>query len=707
MPNPAQLHPDSAPADAAPQVAAGGQFVRLPNALVGRIINGKRSGAHALHLLAIKIAERDRRRWAASDPQADFVLNEKHTHKEHGVGRRVFRSGITRLAKSGALTRQHHGRAFATEQLKKPRDAGFVPLPLRLLDCPLPAGSDRSALIAFVIAVNLDPAPQRPETVARKFGIRSRVTVRSLVQAARSMGVIAHATSTRKAVLVARAGHNFDQVKNVLVKNVPDKNVPDKNVPTQSQMKNSNLDERDHHRSQEKSRSADASRAQGRAGRSAHEGDDDDLKRDRPEGEQRCEPRYLRDWELSLGDLAPPDRDVPVDCLADLEHWRWLLDRYGGAPEHLQTLTAHRHACEMAHWLAQPGHLDASHALYGIAFAVCEAHQNGKQIRSLGFIAKALMRRTAAGDLSWYLNLPPPEDDEDYTAAETFARKAVQLLSKSGFPFELDHLLASPEIEMLGDALGQYGQDRFLAAIKWAIANKQKWPQNGRAWRWTWFAECVAEMASAAEREAIETNRTMRGHLNAIVAADRARKLNDKLRGDLRGLHRFLNEQSRAHSGKSYAAIVGVMIGVLEELGREGGGTCYTYRSWKTFARSIAEAFSQRSPAAPPGTEPTAAPAATPATKPRRSAADALRLLIDADPKGLLAEPLRADVAGLERFLAVGDVEAVLEAMLEYVKHGTVIGRAGAAIKTWEEFRPSVTDWLAYRAKEATTKRGA
>jgi hypothetical protein len=94
------------------------------------------------------------------------------------------------------------------------------------------------------------------------------------------------------------------------------------------------------------------------------------------------------------------------------------------------------------------------------------------------------------------------------------------------------------------------------------------------------------------------------------------------------------------------------------------------------------------------------------ATKPRRSADDALRLLIAADPKAILAEPLRVDVDGFAKFLASSDAEAALEGMVDHLQQRTVIGTRRGAIANWEQFRPRITEWLAYRASKATTKSG-
>jgi hypothetical protein len=87
-------------------------------------------------------------------------------------------------------------------------------------------------------------------------------------------------------------------------------------------------------------------------------------------------------------------------------------------------------------------------------------------------------------------------------------------------------------------------------------------------------------------------------------------------------------------------------------------------------------------------------------------ASEALQMLLDADPKTILAETLRGDVDGLGRFLAgVSDAEVALQVMVEHLKSAAVLGRP-RCITTWEAFRPQIKEWLLYLATKAKTKSG-
>ncbi len=108
------------------------------------------------------------------------------------------------------LTRRKRGRAYAVEQLAAATGDHYVAVSTKLLIGPLPVGIDRTVLVAFVLAVNLDPNPQGPETTAaKKLGIRSAMTVRKLYKAAEALGAIAVHKGFRGKIWVGRVGQKF------------------------------------------------------------------------------------------------------------------------------------------------------------------------------------------------------------------------------------------------------------------------------------------------------------------------------------------------------------------------------------------------------------------------------------------------------------------------------------------------------------------
>ena len=193
------------------------------------------------------------------------------------------------------------------------------------------------------------------------------------------------------------------------------------------------------------------------------------------------EPTYLRDWRVSAyfqknGLMFQSQTTFN----ADLGHYRWLLDHYGGAPAHVATLNGLRQACEIAQELSiRCGRLLAPyHCLVGLAHAIAQAHKEGKVIHSLAFIAARL---AAIPDGTWYLNLlSPVADTPSYREAEELALEAVTGLETFDFPLNRAHLLASRGIECLSSLLRKYGPPAMIAALKYAHATGKRPPKGSR-----------------------------------------------------------------------------------------------------------------------------------------------------------------------------------------------------------------------------------
>jgi hypothetical protein len=194
------------------EAAAARRFVRVPNALLGKVFDGGRASAYAAHLLAIKVLHGSGRPWA---------LNETHVACTYGIGRRGFRLGIARLRDkavgaitadapepAGAIRRGQPGpregtrgwgrwAASAMTEILQAGACRWVPLPSGLL-------GDDSFVVAMILAVLLSPKPVRPADAAARFGVTSPATIRRLAQAAVRSGAVAETRGPRNAIMLGR-----------------------------------------------------------------------------------------------------------------------------------------------------------------------------------------------------------------------------------------------------------------------------------------------------------------------------------------------------------------------------------------------------------------------------------------------------------------------------------------------------------------------
>lgn len=184
-------------------------FVKVPCNQLGALLDGPNHfTAYAVHLLAIK---------HKTGKGPGHALNEKQVRlpfkkKGYRIGRRGFRGGIALMKKRDVLERKQKRRnIWAREQLGAKGD-NYVEIDEALL-------RNNSLLVAFILVVNLSPEPISPADAAVRFGISSATTARQLARAAIKKGAVEHQIVARNRVLLARKGHIFDLVKNVLAKN--------------------------------------------------------------------------------------------------------------------------------------------------------------------------------------------------------------------------------------------------------------------------------------------------------------------------------------------------------------------------------------------------------------------------------------------------------------------------------------------------------
>ena len=195
------------------------RLVRVPNNLLGTLLDHGRAGAYALHLIAFKLLHGAG--WAISEGQVAKPPNQGGI----GMGERKLRKGLALAKAQGVLDRRIGGRrpngraAFARERLAA-GSGRYIELPETLIR------SSDSKLLAFVAAILLAPFPQDARDNAERIGLsrRSPNAIKRLVKTATADHHIA-AEHVGRHWIVARPGVNLAVFQNVAIQNVVIQNV--------------------------------------------------------------------------------------------------------------------------------------------------------------------------------------------------------------------------------------------------------------------------------------------------------------------------------------------------------------------------------------------------------------------------------------------------------------------------------------------------
>lgn len=195
------------------------RLVRVPNNLLGKLLDHGRAGAYALHLIAFKLLHGAG--WAISEGQVAKPPNQGGI----GMGERKLRKGLALAKAQGVLDRRIGGRrpngraAFARERLAA-GSGRYIELPETLIR------SSDSKLLAFVAAILLAPFPQDARDIAERIGLsrRSPNAIKRLVKTATADHHIA-AEHVGRHWIVARPGVNLAVFQNVAIQNVVIQNV--------------------------------------------------------------------------------------------------------------------------------------------------------------------------------------------------------------------------------------------------------------------------------------------------------------------------------------------------------------------------------------------------------------------------------------------------------------------------------------------------
>jgi hypothetical protein len=400
-------------------------LIRIPTNLLGKVLDQGKASAYAAHLLAIKCSK-----------GPGFVLNEKHVAREYGISKRPFLAGLRTLDKTKVLARsQPNHRAYAVETIAPASDR-YVLIGESFLGQP-------SSVVAFILAANLSPDVFRPDDIAKRIGVKSRMTIRKLTKLAKELNAIASDTAEKGKVLLARRGHKFDPAKNDTAKIDTAKNDTAHSILEESTDSGSlsNLP----------AMNLRQGTLSGESGPS-----DDDLK-EKDEGLI-----ILHNWrscqyakELGL-DYFPPE----IDETPFVVGWRAMLDWQGTHPAHLRTHNACRQAVDLAMFLNQQMDRDDTDiVLEAISFHACRAHARGKVVRSLGFIAQELIRSVENDDDTAIYDIPTRLREEEFTQAATLAHKAVSALESFETSLNRRALLSTQRVEELAGYIERYGRD--------------------------------------------------------------------------------------------------------------------------------------------------------------------------------------------------------------------------------------------------------
>lgn len=430
-----------------------GGFARVDILALASILDGKtekgkgsaKDSAAAAHLLAIK----------AAMPDGKNTLNNRYCQKVFKLSHRRFKAGMRMLRNRRVLERRQEGRGFATETLLiRHTVGGFIPFPSNKLGLPSP-------VVGFALATMISPEPKSALDVAKRIGVRSPKTAALLAQSAAEHGLVAMCRGSRREIWVGRNGTDFAQI-NDLGKNVPAKNDPAKNVPTHLDGR-VQLEERQH-LEENNTRYGYASQ------RSAP-----------PEKDWIVLTDWRRSVDLDFFDLSAEFDETPV---LNFDAWCWYLDKFGPVPGHLYQVSAFFQATQIAHAVKTtagdfvPRNF-ALEAMIALAAMIGDAARNGRQIRSLGFLAKRLLHAVYDGHFQLILNRRSFLANDQLRLVTRIAADAVERFEASGVPIDADALLSSSQIEQLAAHVERFGAKRVDTALA-SAAGKRHGPSTGK-----------------------------------------------------------------------------------------------------------------------------------------------------------------------------------------------------------------------------------
>jgi hypothetical protein len=462
---------------------------RIPNDLLGAVLDHDKASAYAAHMLAIKCSK-----------GPSFVLNVVFCDKYHGISDRGFRQGMRVMRRAKVLEREQSGyRTFAKERLAQ-GGGNYVSVPDHLI------ASLDSDVLAFLLVVKLSPKALRPTSAARRIGLRSRDAARRLTEAACATGEVVCRVKRHGRVEVARDANVFSRLDQV-TKNDTAKNDTAKNDRTHREMQDSTVD----------CKTSQSSERQSLYGTRSDERVPSEIFNSKEDSTVLASVDAsfitLSDWKSGA---FFQQRDMKFHGEPDLSvmserGWAACLQRYAEdrlVPDQLTTPTAHRHASEIVSELGQSArywdhNISPQLVMAGLACATAHAIALGKTIRSFGFIAAKLIRRADNGDDGWAFDLPIRIDRERFSDANALAKEAVKAMKTSATPVALNerHLLSTFEVEELAEMIAKHGRGVVIDGLNYVLNDPSIRPQEKfTVWKWHWFVPHI-EAAAAARHQ--------------------------------------------------------------------------------------------------------------------------------------------------------------------------------------------------------------
>ena len=509
--------------------------IRVPGKLLASVLDGGKSSAYAAHLLALK----------ASKP-AGWALNQHHCMKL-GISARSFKTGIRMLRKCAGLQRSQpagrKGYAVENDFIGTVR-TNYVRLPLHAI------GFDTKVL-AFSLAVLLSPKPTKAAQAARRIGIKSPKTASKLAKASKTAGLIEIYQGPRSELWTGRSGINFADFAD-LGKNDPAKNDIAKNDPAHKI-----LEEGKEYRKGSSSETENA-RARvlkpARTERSSFKDEttpDDDTHslsvKDARES-IKFEEIILPDWKAGshrFPDL--PETEFYGQAMDQEQFFAWI-NALGGLPPHLRSMAAYRQMDEIAAMLTgsllSNGRalgcdrdnymcLEGFEAMIGIIRAVCEEDaayaRNGRTLKTLHYVAKRLVKKTAKYDFSWSLNRPPLPRYKGaaFDNASRLCSYAFAELGRAGFPMIKDTMLSTLSVEQMADMIAKFGYDIVKSTIDAFVKREEVatiMAEGRKARRFGWFAELIQATFAERQRRDLAQANERRQVLSARRSARKGKK---------------------------------------------------------------------------------------------------------------------------------------------------------------------------------------
>ena len=441
-----------------------GSYAKVPIVEAAKLLNDRRSGPHALRLLAIRQSHGD-------DP--DFTLNEIACTANWGVSSYSFAEGINGLVAAGRIERTPHGgrrgksgHRFASDKLLS-KSRGYIAVPISIVK-----GSPFALALYVAIYTQGVKAPRAftVDEIYPKLGIKTRKTADVYVAELEAVGHIAvrkregfHTLIAQKGYIFAPPGLGDDGgVRNFRVRNFQVR----KFRPIHTNRKG-NIQQEEKNQSENLITQSIVEPFASASG--VHD----------PSAEKELDWKTLSDWTTSRAMnrfLESPATEwfnpngIDYRPLMTLDEWGAALERFtdDDVPAYLKSSHALRQATEIALTLRLGDDDDEIidlESLLGVAWHIGKALNAGRRINSLGFIAVPLASFVHVGDFSWARDFPMDLTENETQVAQRWVEFSIGQFKRLETGHCPDRLRASRRAQDWIYLVNTYGRDAVQRAI--------------------------------------------------------------------------------------------------------------------------------------------------------------------------------------------------------------------------------------------------